>query len=226
MSSGNDHGDHCYRWTLIERSFSLSAVSDESPPKGDKSSTKNRILAAAITLFADQGVAATGVRAIAAAADVHPSLIIHYFGTKDGLRVACDKHVAAFVREHKQQVMRAGRIDPAELRDLRPAPPLLRYLARALADGSPHTAALVDEMVNDAVGYLADGVASGLVRPTDHPYERAALLAIWSLGALALHEHVQRLLGVDLTALDGAAAVESTYGRVASELLSDGIFRT
>ncbi|WP_019868693.1 TetR family transcriptional regulator [Salinispora oceanensis] len=201
-------------------------MSDESPPKGDKSSTKNRILAAAITLFADQGVAATGVRAIAAAADVHPSLIIHYFGTKDGLRVACDKHVAAFVREHKQQVMRAGRIDPAELRDLRPAPPLLRYLARALADGSPHTAALVDEMVNDAVGYLADGVASGLVRPTDHPYERAALLAIWSLGALALHEHVQRLLGVDLTALDGAAAVESTYGRVASELLSDGIFRT
>ncbi|WP_018223502.1 TetR family transcriptional regulator [Salinispora pacifica] len=201
-------------------------MSDESPPRGDKSSTKSRILAAAITLFADQGVAATGVRAIAAAADVHPSLIIHYFGSKDGLRVACDKHVAAFVREHKQQVMRAGRFDPAELRDLGDGPPLLRYLARTLADGSPHTAALVDEMVNDAVGYLADGVASGLVRPTDHPYERAALLAIWSLGALALHEHVQRLLGVDLTALGGAATVESTYGRVASELLGSGIFRT
>ncbi|WP_025618149.1 TetR family transcriptional regulator [Salinispora cortesiana] len=202
-------------------------MSDESRPRGDKSSTKSRILAAAITLFADQGVAATGVRAIAAAADVHPSLIIHYFGTKDGLRVACDKHVAAFVREHKQQVMRsAGRFDPAALRDLQDGPPLLRYLARTLADGSPHTAALVDEMVNDAVGYLAEGVASGLVRETDYPYERAALLAIWSLGALALHEHVQRLLGVDLTNLDGVAAMESTYGRAASELLGNGIYRT
>ncbi|WP_033667137.1 TetR family transcriptional regulator [Salinispora mooreana] len=204
----------------------MSGVSDESRPRDDKSSTKSRILTAAITLFADQGVAATGVRAIAAAADVHPSLIIHYFGTKDGLRVACDKHVAAFVREHKQKVMRAGRFDPAELRDLSDGPPLLRYLARALADGSPHTAALVDEMVNDAVDYLAEGVASGLIRPTDHPYERAALLAIWSLGALALHEHVRRLLGVDLTSLDGGAAVKSTYGRIASELLGSGIFRT
>jgi len=205
----------------------VSSVSDEPRPRGDKASTKSRIRDAAITLFADQGVAATGVRAIAAAAGVHPSLIIHYFGTKDGLRVACDKHVAAFVREHKQNVMRsAGRFDVAELRDLGEGPPLMRYLARTLVDGSPHTAALVDEMVNDAVDYLSEGVASGLVRPTEHPYERAALLAIWSLGALALHEHVQRLFGIDLTNLDGAAAVESAYGRVASELLGTGIFRT
>lgn len=211
----------------MERSFSVWDVSDESRSRVDNASTKSRIRDAAITLFAENGVAATGVRAIASAAGVHPSLIIHYFGTKDALRVACDKYVAGFVREYKHKVMRSGmKFDAADLRDLRDGPPLMRYLARTLADGSSHTAALVDEMVNDAVEYLSEGVASGLVRPTDHPYERAAILAVWSLGALALHEHVKRLLGVDLTELDSEVAVESTYGRVALELLGNGIFRT
>jgi hypothetical protein len=39
-----------------------------------------------------------------------------------------------------------------------------------------------------------------MLRPSEYPYERAVLLTVWSLGALVLHEHVERLVGVDLTA--------------------------
>jgi AcrR family transcriptional regulator len=47
--------------------------------------TKARILDAAQTVFADKGYARAVVRDIAAVADVAPSLIIHYFGTKEAL---------------------------------------------------------------------------------------------------------------------------------------------
>ncbi|HVL97705.1 MAG TPA: hypothetical protein VM324_00215 [Egibacteraceae bacterium] len=90
-------------------------------------------------------------------------------------------------------------LDPvAALRETQPGPPLLAYLARTLVDGSPHVAALVDEMVTDAEGYMAEGVRTGVLRPSDYRYERAVVLTMWSQGALVLHDHLQRLLGVDL----------------------------
>ena len=122
---------------------------------------------------------------------------------KDALRVACDMHVAAVIRDKKSSAMNAGLgIDvTAALRSMQDGPALTRYLARTLVDGSPHVAEIVDEMVRDAVAYMADGTASGVLRPTDYPYERAAVLTVWSLGALVLHEHLERLVGVDLLTL-------------------------
>ena len=46
---------------------------------------RQRIMAAAIRLFAKKGFSATGVRELAAAADVKPSMINYYFGSKQGL---------------------------------------------------------------------------------------------------------------------------------------------
>ncbi|HSK91541.1 MAG TPA: TetR family transcriptional regulator [Euzebyales bacterium] len=162
--------------------------------------TKARIRDAAITLFADSGVAATSVRAIAAAAQVSPALVIHHFGSKDALRVACDEHIAEVLREQKGKSLRAGPgMDVvAALREVRGGPPLSRYLARTLIDGTPHVAEIIDEMVTDGVKYMAEGVESGVLRPTAFPYERTAVLSIWTLGALVLHEHLERLIGVDI----------------------------
>ena len=41
------------------------------------------------------GFAGTTVRAIAAEVGVSPALLLHHFGSKDGLRDACDDHVLA-----------------------------------------------------------------------------------------------------------------------------------
>lgn len=160
-----------------------------------------RIRDAAIARFADVGVDATSIRAIATDAGVSAGLVIHHFGSKDALRVACDQYVAAVIRDRKRRAAAAGAgLDPvAALRDAGDGPPLLRYLARTLVDGSPHVAELVDELVEDAVGYLEEGVATGLITPSDDPRARAVVLTVWSLGSLVLHDHVNRTLGIDLT---------------------------
>lgn len=51
--------------------------------------TRDEIIASARRLFADAGFTHTSVRAIAQDAGVDPSLIHHYFGTKEGLFQAC-----------------------------------------------------------------------------------------------------------------------------------------
>jgi len=50
--------------------------------------TREAILTAARTAFAEKGYDGTSIRAIAAAADVDPALVHHYFGTKDKLFLA------------------------------------------------------------------------------------------------------------------------------------------
>jgi AcrR family transcriptional regulator len=49
------------------------------------SGTREAILAAAKEAFGSQGYGATSVRAVARAAGVDPSLVLHFFGSKDGL---------------------------------------------------------------------------------------------------------------------------------------------
>jgi len=50
--------------------------------------TREEILRAARTLFAARGYDATSIRAIAAAAEVNPALVHHFFGTKDEVFIA------------------------------------------------------------------------------------------------------------------------------------------
>ena len=102
-----------------------------------------------------------------------PALVIHHFGSKERLREACDAFVTAFVRDRKIEAMPAGPgLDPlALLRDDDDRLPLLGYLARALQDGSPAVAALVDEMVADAEAILA---AASRAAPCDRSTTRMA----------------------------------------------------
>jgi AcrR family transcriptional regulator len=181
-----------------------------------------RIRDAAIARFATDGVARTTVRAIAADAGVSPALVIHHYGSKDALRVACDQHVAALVREGKTAAVAAGaQLDPlAALRQAGEGPPVLRYLATTLVDGSPHVAELVDELVADAEAYMEQGVANGMLRPSDDPRGRATVLTLWSLGALVLHDHAGRLLGIELTE-DPSQAL--AYVLPAAEILGRGV---
>lgn len=165
---------------------------------------------------------ATSIRSIATEAQVSAGLVIHHFGSKDALRVVCDQHVAAVIRDRKQRAAAAGAgLDPvAALRDAGDGPPLLRYLARTLVDGSPHVAELVDELVEDAVGYLEQGVASGLITPSDDPRGQAVVLTLWSLGSLVLHDHVNRILGIDLT---GDPTQLGRWAVPAFEILTKGV---
>ena len=114
--------------------------------------------------------------------------------------------------------------DPlAAVREASAGPPLTMYLARTLADGSPHVAALLDELVADAVAYQSEMEKAGVLRPTRYPQERAAILTLWSLGAVVLHEHLKRLVGVDLTARPVDPADLAPYIGPVLEILGEGV---
>jgi len=192
----------------------------------DDRTTRARIRDAAIECFADHGVADTTARKVAASAGVSPGLVMHHFGSMDGLRLVCDEHVAAVIRRHKEDALSSGpQLDLLAAFRNSEFGPMMAYLARVLTDDSAAVAKLVDDLVADAEVYLEHGVESGLLRPTDDPHGRAVVIALWSLGALVLHHHMDRLLGVDLTNPDittDPAFVD--YLRPVTEVMGSGLY--
>ncbi len=71
-------------------------MTKRSPPTSDgraerfprSADTQARIIAAARPLFAKHGYPGTTIRAVAAAADIHPSMVMRYFESKEGLFAA------------------------------------------------------------------------------------------------------------------------------------------
>jgi hypothetical protein len=100
-----------------------------------------------------------------------------------------------------------------------------RYLARMLAEDSPAAAQLVDGLIADAEEYMEEGVRTGMLRPTEDARARAIVMGLWSMSALVLHHHFERLLGVDFTDPDiGSDPVIAEYLKPAYDLLANGLF--
>ena len=154
-----------------------------------------------------------------------PALVIHHFGSMEQLRTECDHVVAAEIRHLKTAAVAegAGLDILGALRESQ-AGPLAAYLAAVLTEDSPAVAQLVDEMVADAQAYTEQMVAAGMVRPSDDPRGRAAVLTVWALGALVLHQHLRRLLGVDPTDPDfGRTPASAAYIGPVWEIYGSGL---
>ncbi len=78
-----------YRPEIAKRGHNSSERSSSSPAKKGRrpgeSGARAQIAAAASRQFGERGYARTTIRSIATEAAVDPSLVIHYFGTKQGL---------------------------------------------------------------------------------------------------------------------------------------------
>lgn len=173
-----------------------------------------RIRDAALARFGADGIAGTSVRAVAADAGVSPALVVHHFGSKDGLRRACDEHVLDAIRA-------GGEADIGALAEvLQAATPMRRYLARALLDGTDSASALFTEIVDRTQEWLAQGEAEGWVRPTADARARAVTYVSWLLAPLVLGDQVGRLLGGDPA--ETATAVRGA--RAGLEMLTGGLF--
>lgn len=192
----------------------------------DDRTTRARIRDAAIALVADRGVGALTARAVAELADLSPGSVIHHYGSMADLRTACDHHVAALIRERKQDALaRGASVDVVAMLREADAGPVVGYLAAVLTEDSPTVARLVDELVADAEEYLGEGVRSGMLRPSEDARGRAVMLTVWSLGALVMHRHLARQLSVDLTDPHaGRSSTFSRYLRPVYEIFGHGIF--
>lgn len=193
----------------------------------ERSSTE-RIRDAAIGLFGEHGFRATSLKSIAGEAGVSQALIIHHYGSKQGLRTACDQYVTDLVRSRKSETIGGaqGGGPFSVVHQLQDAPRLLRYLTRAMTEGGEHTAELIDDMLEDALEYMDAGERDGMILPSKYRRDRAAVLLLWSLGALTLHEHVSRLLGVDFLSGGGSPEELGRYFRPVLELYSQGLLTT
>ncbi|CDQ45830.1 MULTISPECIES: TetR/AcrR family transcriptional regulator [Mycolicibacterium] len=150
--------------------------------------TAARIRDAAIEQFGTHGFT-TGVRAIAAAAGVSPGLVIHHFGSKDGLRKACDDYIAEYIRTAKSESIQSS--DPAtwlaQMAEIEEYAPLMVYLVRSMQTGGDLAKAFWQRMLDNTEQYLDDGVRAGTIKPSDDPKARARFLGMLGGGGFLLY---------------------------------------
>ncbi|AQT79077.1 TetR family transcriptional regulator [Mycolicibacterium litorale] len=150
--------------------------------------TAARIRDAAIDLFGSRGFD-VGVRAIAEAAGVSPGLVIHHFGSKEGLRKTCDDFIAEEIRSEKSQAIRST--DPAswlaQVAEIESFAPMMAYLVRTMQTGGELANHLWRAMIANVEAYLDDGVRAGTVKPSRDPAARAKYLGMAGGGAFLLY---------------------------------------
>lgn len=147
-----------------------------------------RIRDAAIDQFGQHGFG-TGLRAIADAAGVSAPLVIHHFGSKEGLREACDQYILALIRDSKSEALQS--MSPAnwfaQLAEIESYAPVMAYLMRNLQTGGELARTLMQRMIDNAEGYIEDAVRAGTIKPSRDPKARAKFLALTGGGGFLLY---------------------------------------
>ncbi len=189
-----------------------------------KREAKQRIIDAAIELYAEHGLGAVTLKQIAALAEVSAPLVIHHFGSTSGLRTACDQEAARRIYAYKTMAVAMGEqfTFEAMLRQSAAHRPLLRYLTQALMAGGEEVDALMDQLVDDAVAYTTDAVEQGLVRPSPNERHRAAMLLLQGLGAMMLHRQMKRLIGT--SPMDDPPEEWGPYILTVFDIYAHGVF--
>ena len=167
----------------------------------------------ALRLFAEYGQDAVTVRQIAAAAGVSPGLVIHHFGSKDGLREAVDAHVLAMFGTMLGELTTPDLYDPgaagslaeAVVRYLPPGSPVPGYLRRLLLSGGDSGRELFRRLYQGSRAALDAMSEAGLAARGADPAVRAAILMSNDLAVLLLREQLAEVLGEDPLSAAGMA---------------------
>jgi TetR/AcrR family transcriptional regulator, regulator of cefoperazone and chloramphenicol sensitivity len=146
-----------------------------------------RIRDAAIEQWGAQGFN-VGLRSIAEAAGVSAALVIHHFGSKEGLQKACDSYIAEEIRTGKSASMQTK--DPvdwfAQMAEIDSYAPMMGYLVRSMQSGTELAKMMWQRMIDNAEEYLEEGVRNGLLKPSRDPGARAKFLGLSGGGAFFL----------------------------------------
>ena len=168
---------------------------------GDDLSTRARIRDAAVRLFGHDGYAATSVRAVATAAGVSPALVLHHFGSKDGLREACDSYIVDAVIGRKDELAgdREASVSAMQrwLADVEQFRPELDYMARMLTEDGPGADRLFDLLVEGTSEMIREHVAAGIMRETPDHEATALYLTAYGIVPVILGRQIGRRMGAD-----------------------------
>lgn len=169
----------------------MSSASDDADL-----TARAKIRNAAIAQFARDGFQKSNLRTIAGTAGVSVGLIPHHFGSKEGLRTACDEYVLELFSR------RAAAAGTGDLLAVYVADPdeyglLVQYVVRAIQEDSPAAATLVDRMVEGAEEIFRAGAADGTMRPSSDPRALAVLSILTSVALLTMPPPFARALGFE-----------------------------
>jgi TetR/AcrR family transcriptional regulator, regulator of cefoperazone and chloramphenicol sensitivity len=178
-----------------------------SVPAGDRTA-RAVIRDEALRLFSGRGPDGVSVRQIAAAAGVSPGLVLHHFGSKEGLRRAVDEHVlglfdrmlAGMTGEHAGDLYdpaASGSVAEAVVKYLPADSPVPGYLRRLLLADGEAGRELFRRLFRLSAATLDALAAAGMAAPGSDPPVRAAFLLVNDLAVLLLRDHLTEVLGID-----------------------------
>ncbi|MEU5853576.1 TetR family transcriptional regulator [Saccharopolyspora shandongensis] len=181
-----------------------------------------KIRNSAIAHFAREGFQRPNLRAIAVTAEVSAGLVIHYFGSKEGLRRACDEYVLG-VLVRRAHDARPG-TSPALLREFMSSPETyqlhVRYMMRAVEEDSTAGNTFVTTLVDETEAIFRAGIADGSVRPSSDLRALAVLNVLISLAMLTMAPPLARALGHEAF----GAEVLHRMTRPTLELFTHGLY--
>lgn len=196
---------------------------------------RERIVDSALALFADRGPDAVSLRDVAAHAGVSAALIVHHFGSREGLAQAVDDHVIGIFDRLADDLegladdldgsaaggVSASGLVESLLAGLPEGSPVPAYLRRMLLGESHSGTALFRRWYALTEEILDRMRERGALVETDDPRMQAAFLLVGDLAMILLHRHVHDALGIDpLT-----AAGSHRWATTAIAAYTDGVFR-
>ncbi len=200
----------------------------------DDQTARANIRDCALSLFADRGFDAVTVRDIAACAKVSPGLVLHHYGSKEGLREAVDAHVAVLfdgvLNQEPAEWTALIEQDPAGassfaemlLASLPPGTRVPAYLRRLFLSGDPVGMDLFRRWFELTVEVTRQGIEAGLMQPVDDIESRAAFLLCNDLSMILFRLHLMDAAGIDPLTKEGL----DRYADTAMRAYTTGVFRT
>jgi AcrR family transcriptional regulator len=207
-----------------EQPFStlLNVCSAASAPRTGDRDARDRLVEAAIALIGDEGVRAATVRRVADLAGVSAPLVLHHFGSKDGLVAACDDEVLARVELLVATLNESGA--EGALQQLLTSTGMassMVYIGRSLLDDGDVGREWFNRLYEMTRHGMDEMAASGTMRPVaDQPMVAVLLLAM-DLGVVLLRPHIERILDVDLT----EGPTTQRWATAEFDLLSEALLR-